>query len=187
MSIFNSYLNGSMFPYRSRFTGDFNSNNILPGIYHIDSSDTYSNGPVEKPSYCNFIQFQGYHGQMIIDRSNMYLRKYTGNPPSWGTWETFKASKWNKIGSLDLTNEIQIIPYDKNNVHEILVSYGTKNSVQAYGGGTVVIAADEIKPCYLPSYEQDLIGIAYIYNHDGKIEARSYSATSPLRVNIWVR
>ena len=85
-------LNGRMFPYRSRFTGDFNSNNILSGIYHIDSSDTYSNGPDNKPSYCNFIQFQGYHAQMIIDRSTIYLRKYAGNPPTWGTWELFNPN-----------------------------------------------------------------------------------------------
>lgn len=127
--------------------------------------------------------------QFVVDKNELKYELYNSSDDSWTV--LFKVNnnplKWNKIGSLDLTNEIQIIPYDKNNVHEILVSYGTKNSVQAYGGGTVVIAVDEIKPCYLPSYEQDLIGIAYIYNHDGKIEARSYSATSPLRVNIWVR
>ena len=94
---------------------------------------------------------------------------------------------WLGLGSIDLTEENQVIPYD-NTVHEILVSYGVKNDTQAYGGGTVVLAVGESKPCFLPCYEQNnIIGIAYIYNHDGKIEARSYSATSPLRVIAWAR
>lgn len=118
----------------------------------------------------------------------LFVRKKADT--TWRAWMPLlnhNSINWTKLGSLDLTNEIQTISYNKDTVHEILISYGTKNSVQAYGGGTVVIAVDEIKPCYLPSYEQDLIGIAYIYNHDGKIEARSYSAGSPLRINIWVR
>ncbi len=95
---------------------------------------------------------------------------------------------WLGLGSIDLTEENQVIPYD-NTVHEILVSYGVKNDTQAYGGGTVVLAVGESKPCFLPCYEQNnIIGIAYIYNHyTRKINVRSYSATKTLRVNIFVR
>ena len=95
---------------------------------------------------------------------------------------------WLGLGSIDLTEEYQVIPYD-NTVHEILVSYGVKNDTQAYGSGTVVLAVGESKPCFLPCYEQNnIIGIAYIYNHyTRKINVRSYSATKTLRVNIFVR
>lgn len=132
-----------------------------------------------------------YGVQICAAQSNDTLLVRQKRDTTWREWKELvnhDHMRWNKLGAVDLTDEIQYLPYDKNKVHEILVSYGTKNSVQSYGGGTVVLAVDEIKPCYLPCYEQDtIIGIAYIYNHSGKIEVRSHFATNPLRVIAWVR
>ena len=177
-------------------TTEINPDNIFtPGIYRYTGNGENDKFPIQDSN--GFLIVSGTGIGLSVSQiwirfnSQIFIRmSWSAGAQTWTPWEQLlagSAMKWNKLGSLDLTNEIQIIPYNKNNVHEILVSYGTKNSVQAYGGGTIVIAADEIKPCFLPSYEQDLIGIAYIYNHDGKIEARSYSATSPLRVIAWAR
>lgn len=46
------------------------------------------------------------------------------------------------------------------------MSYGLKNNIQAYGGGTVLLNPGESKPCQLPAYDANnaLMGIVYIFN-----------------------
>lgn len=34
----------------------------------------------------------------------------------------------------------------------LYVSYGIKNSVQSYGGATLIIDVKEVKPCFVPVY-----------------------------------
>lgn len=86
-----SELNGSKFPYRGKFTGDFNSLNIADGVYQIDNAESYTNGPSAKPTYCTFFQLvtSAYHVQMIVNANHIYTRKYTGNPAHWWDWEEY--------------------------------------------------------------------------------------------------
>ena len=72
--------------YRYKFSGDFNNLDIKPGIYFLETSQTWTNGPSPSPAYCIFIQFPAYRFQMIIDVHKIYTRKHTGSPPSWSLW-----------------------------------------------------------------------------------------------------
>lgn len=79
----------SFLAYRGKFTGDFNNLSIPVGIYQIETSTGYTNGPSGAPTYCPFIQFPIYNYQMILDTGKIYVRKYTGNPATWGPWRWF--------------------------------------------------------------------------------------------------
>lgn len=46
----------------------------------------------------------------------------------------------------------------------LYVSYGKKNNFQSYGGATLIIDVEEIKPCFVPVYmNTDLKGYLYLF------------------------
>lgn len=46
----------------------------------------------------------------------------------------------------------------------LYVSYGIKNSVQSYGGATLIIDVKEVKPCFVPVYTgANVEGYLYLY------------------------
>lgn len=50
------------------------------------------------------------------------------------------------------------------NTKLLYVSYGTKNGTQSYGGSTIVIDAEESKPCFVPVYMgADIKGHLYMF------------------------
>lgn len=71
-----------------------------------------------------------------------------------------------------------------------MVYYGTKNSIQSYGGGSVVLNKLHAKPCYFPTYDvEEMVGIAYVYisDYDKKIVLRRHSGTKIFRFIIYYR
>ena len=46
----------------------------------------------------------------------------------------------------------------------LYVSYGMKNIVQSYGGATLIIDVNEVKPCFVPIYTDAILrGYLYLY------------------------
>ena len=101
------------------------------------------------------------------------------------------------IGNYDITpdnnvdNKIHIkYPTD---AQQIFVSYGRKNSAQAYGGGTILFLKDDNKPCYLPVYgdikTSSPIDIVYIYNYTTEKEIVAYSENiqNSLLLKVWYK
>lgn len=79
----NSNLGEHYLGFRGIFTGDLNSQNILPGCYTIGEADTVQNGP--GIGYCSFIQLENYHAQLII-KGKIISRYYAGTPATWSNW-----------------------------------------------------------------------------------------------------
>lgn len=79
--------------YKGVFSGDFNNINIAPGIYRINTSDTYTNAPKRLPQYGTFIQFFNFNIQVIIDCRSICMRRYVGNPAAWEPWYSVAATE----------------------------------------------------------------------------------------------
>ena len=79
----NSDLGENYLGYRGVFTGDLDSQNILPGCYSIGAADSVQNGP--GLSYCLFIQTINYRTQLVI-KGTVATRSYIGNPAKWTNW-----------------------------------------------------------------------------------------------------
>ena len=74
---------------RGTFTGDIDDTTILPGIYYIQASNSYTHTTLDAaevtiPSYCTFIQFPYVNAQLFIS-DYVLVRKRTGNPQKWRT------------------------------------------------------------------------------------------------------
>lgn len=89
----NIYINNNVKITQTAFTGSLDSTTIGYGIYRLESASSYTPGNITSqtgstPSWCMFIQTDVYRTQIIIDGSiGIFIRKYTGNPASWGTWK----------------------------------------------------------------------------------------------------
>lgn len=89
----NVYIDGNIKLTPTPFTGSLDSTTIEYGIYRLESTSSYTPGNITSqtgstPSWCMFIQTNVYRTQIIIDGSiGIFIRKYTGNPASWGTWK----------------------------------------------------------------------------------------------------
>ncbi len=105
------------------------------------------------------------------------------------TWKPLRLA-------VKINREQTVVSYAHLKIDEILISYGTVNNNQSYGGGTVVIKSNECKPCFLPIYhgENKVINVIYIYNTASVGNEYAYSIVSnvidgsiPCLINIWVR
>lgn len=57
----------------------------------------------------------------------------------------------------------------------LYVSYGIKNSVQSYGGATLIIDVKEVKPCFVPVYTgANVEGYLYLYPNPGTHKLKIY-------------
>lgn len=57
----------------------------------------------------------------------------------------------------------------------LYVSYGIKNSVQSYGGATLIIDVKEMKPCFVPVYTgANVEGYLYLYPNPGTHKLKIY-------------
>lgn len=57
----------------------------------------------------------------------------------------------------------------------LYVSYGIKNSVQSYGGATLIIDVKEVKPCFVPVYRgANVEGYLYLYPNPGTHKLKIY-------------
>lgn len=101
---------------------------------------------------------------------------------------------WKQITELDISDGITKDVSCNVTAKEFLVGYGTKNNLQIYGGGTVVIPEWENRPCYLPVYigGRKNVGTAYIFWDPATKNMRlsaSYESgnTAPFRFRIMYR
>ena len=57
----------------------------------------------------------------------------------------------------------------------LYVSYGIKNSVQSYGGATLIIDVKEVKPCFVPVYTgANVEGYLYLHPNPGTHKLKIY-------------
>ena len=62
------------------------------------------------------------------------------------------------------TSSNQITVEFPTGIKLLYISYGTKNGTQSYGGATIIIDAEESKPCFVPIYMgADIKGYLYIF------------------------
>lgn len=136
---------------------------------------------------------------------HMYSRYYARG--TWTDWTEHAMKpyvdsklKWTSLDGYDLAagEKITDISYaGRGDISEFLFSYGTKNTSQAYGGGTIVIPVRESKPAALPVYSPSgntghVVGYIYIYNEAAtkKITLHSLNNTDAgvvMRVLIYYR
>lgn len=103
---------------------------------------------------------------------------------------------WKQLGAIDVSdNNSHALSYqDVPSPREFLISYGTKNETQSYGGGEISIPINENKPAFLPVYSQinsvyQEVAIVYVYNATGakNIMFEIKSGTRTLRFIVWYR
>ena len=104
---------------------------------------------------------------------------------------------WKQLGAIDVSdNNSHALSYQDiiPSPREFLISYGTKNETQSYGGGEISIPINENKPAFLPVYSQinsvyQEVAIVYVYNATGakNIMFGIKSGTRTLRFIVWYR
>lgn len=76
------------------FTGDFNGQ-IDRGIYNVaEITKTCINYPegILSSSYCIFIQFPYYKTQIILGFSEIFIRRFSGDPEKWSNWFRYSGT-----------------------------------------------------------------------------------------------
>ena len=94
----------------------------------------------------------------------------------------------NELNSKPLFSNISDITIEVSNTNDdpvelafpidtefLYVSYGKKNSVQSYGGATLIIDVKEVKPCFVPVYTgANVEGYLYLYPNPGTHKLKIY-------------
>lgn len=94
----------------------------------------------------------------------------------------------NELNSKPLFSNISDITIEVSNTYDdpvelafpidtefLYVSYGIKNSVQSYGGATLIIDVKEVKPCFVPVYTgANVEGYLYLYPNPGTHKLKIY-------------
>ena len=95
------------------------------------------------------------------------------------------------IGSIELIEQgkshSKSLSYDTS--HEMFyIEYGMKNGDQVYGGATINIRVNSLKPCFVPVYiDNNLAGTIYIYNNTStkQIVAYNYDISDTILIRVY--
>ena len=77
-------LTNNAFKNMGIYNDDLNKTDITPGFYSISTTATNVPGNM---TWCNFLQFGAYKGQIVFGSAWMYYRQYIGNPSAWTDWK----------------------------------------------------------------------------------------------------